>query len=174
MSTIVKKTLRRTAGAAAAGLLALAATLTGTGTAQAAYDPGTQTLWGDEPLYPGWHVSTSYTRLIMQADGNLVLYRTSTPGDWSRATAPWASHTVGCGTKAVMQSDGRLVVRGADGRECASLGWNKGGYAYACLQVTGEQGLHIWYTNTRCGTFTGVTARSLPATTQAELLSDLY
>ncbi|WP_328942656.1 hypothetical protein OG259_14590 [Streptomyces sp. NBC_00250] len=175
MKTIVKKTLRGAAGAAAAGLLAVAGTVAGSGTAQAAYDPGTQTMWGDEPLYPGWHVSTGYARLIMQTDGNLVFYRTNTPGDWSNATPLWHTDTVGCGHKAVMQSDGRLVVRGADGRECASRGRDKGGSAYACLQVgDGPGGLHIWYTNTRCGTFNALTARTLSSTTEDRILSDLY
>ncbi|MFD5328103.1 hypothetical protein [Streptomyces sp. NPDC127092] len=170
---IVKKALRRTAGVVAAGLLALAGTLAGAGTAQAAYDEPTHTLWDDEPLYPGWHVSTAYARLIMQQDGNLVFYRTDTANDWSRATPKWASNTVGCGYKAVMQRDGRLVVRAADGRACATRGWDKGGYAYACLQVSEAQDLHIWYTNQRCGTFTGMTARSL-STTEDKIYSDLY
>ncbi|MEV7280743.1 hypothetical protein [Streptomyces sp. NPDC093111] len=173
--TIVKKTLRRTAGAVAAGLLALAGTLAGSGTAQAAYDPGTHTIWGDEPLYPGWHVSTDYARLIMQGDGNLVFYRTQSAGDWSRATPMWASNTVGCGAKAVMRNDGRLVVYAADGqRECASRGWYKGGSAYACLQVTNEQGLSIWYTNRQCGTFPSISARGFSQTTRDIVYSDLY
>ncbi|MFD8977971.1 hypothetical protein [Streptomyces sp. NPDC059593] len=175
MNTIVKKTLRRATLAAAAGLLAVVGTVAGSGTAQAAYDPRTYTLWGDEPLYQGWHVSTDYARLIMQTDGNLVFYRTTTAGDWSSAKAYWATNTVGCGSKAVMQSDGRLVVRGADGRECASRGQDKGAATYACLQVgEGPGGLHIWYTNTRCGSFTALAGRTLSSTTEDRILSDLY
>lgn len=172
--TITKKALRRTAGAVAAGLLALAGTLAGAGTAQAAYDAGTHTIWNDEPLYPGWHVGTDYARLIMQGDGNLVFYRTMYANDWSRATPMWASNTVGCGTKAVMKTEGRLVVYGADGRECSSRGWNKGSSAYACLQVTNEQGLSIWYTDRQCGSFSGMTARTFTNTSRDIVYSDLY
>ena len=48
-------------------------------------------------------------RLILQADGNLVLYRT----DLNRAL--WATDTVGSGaTRLAMQADGNLVLYAAD------------------------------------------------------------
>ena len=53
------------------------------------------------------------TRLVMQADGNLVLYR----ADDGRAL--WASGTAGQPVnRAVLQADGNLVARAADGRVC--------------------------------------------------------
>ncbi|MFJ3900999.1 hypothetical protein [Streptomyces sp. NPDC090025] len=171
---LTKKFAHRTAGAVAAGLLALAGTLAGAGTAQAAYVERTHTLWDGATLQDGQHVSTDYARLIMQPDGNLVFYRTDRAGDWSHATPKWHTNTYGCGRQATMQSDGRLVVRGANGRECASVGrQGKDGYANACLQVTQEQGLHIWYTNRACGTFSGLDARST-GEDRAVLYSDLY
>src|SRR4029453_6835644 len=53
------------------------------------------------------------TRLGMQADGNLVLYR----ADDGRAL--WGSGTAGQPVnRAVLQADGNLVARAADGRVC--------------------------------------------------------
>ncbi|WP_405979910.1 hypothetical protein [Streptomyces sp. NBC_00158] len=140
---------RRTAGVLAAGLVALAGTVVGAGSAQAAYDPVTHTIWNDEPLYKGWHIDAGDSRLIMQDDGNLVLYRWfNQPG---RTTAKWASNTVGCGEKAVMQSDGNLVVYGRDGRQvCYALNRFKGAYANACLTVTGGVGFGVYYTDESC------------------------
>ena len=43
-------------------------------------------------------------RLVMQGDGNFVLYRTSD------GRALWAANTMGSGKFAIMQSDGNLVV----------------------------------------------------------------
>lgn len=140
---------RRAAGVLAAGVVALAGTAVGAGSAQAAYDPVTHTIWNDEPLYKGWHIDAEDTRLIMQDDGNLVLYRWfDQPG---LKTAKWASNTVGCGDKAVMQSDGNLVVYGRDGRQvCWAYNQFKGSYANACLTVRKQAGFEILYTNDPC------------------------
>lgn len=49
----------------------------------------------------------SRTTLVMQGDGNLVLYESVPPG----RVAVWASATDGrAGSRAVMQGDGNLVV----------------------------------------------------------------
>ncbi|MCX5196079.1 hypothetical protein OOK31_19635 [Streptomyces sp. NBC_00249] len=140
---------RRMAGALAAGVVALTGTLTGAGSAQAAYDPVTHTMWNDEPLYRGWHIDNGdNTRLIMQDDGNLVVYRWF--NDPSRKEVRWASNTVGCGDKAVMQSDGNLVVYGGDGRRvCYARNEFKGSYANGCLSVW-KGGIGIYFTNEPC------------------------
>lgn len=53
------------------------------------------------------------TRLVMQADGNLVLYRVDD------GHALWSSGTAGQpANRAVMQADGNLVARATDGRVC--------------------------------------------------------
>lgn len=139
---------RRTAGALAAGVVAFAGTVVGAGSAQAAYDPVTHTIWNDEPLYKGWHIDAEDTRLIMQNDGNLVVYR----GFDNPATQSvrWASNTDGCGEKAVMQTDGNLVVYGQGGRVCFSLDRFKGSYANACATVARHGGFSVYYTNESC------------------------
>jgi hypothetical protein len=49
-------------------------------------------------------------RLVMQADGNLVLYRILATGG---LTATWSTGTTGANNRVVMQSDGNLVVYNA-------------------------------------------------------------
>ncbi|MEV6954524.1 hypothetical protein [Streptomyces sp. NPDC051183] len=140
-------TARRLAGVLAAGAVAFAGTVVGAGSAQAAYDPVTHTIWNDEPLYKGWHVDNGDTRLIMQDDGNLVLYRGFSNPPTQKAT--WATNTVGCGEKAVMQTDGNLVVYGQGGRVCYALNEFKGSYANACLTVF-SNGFSVYYTDLSC------------------------
>ena len=62
-------------------------------------------------LLPGQSISSDNGRyvLVMQADGNLVYYRTS---DW---TPRWNSQTQSPGALAPMQGDGNLVVYGTNG-----------------------------------------------------------
>ncbi|WP_329525740.1 protein kinase domain-containing protein [Streptomyces sp. NBC_01462] len=57
----------------------------------------------------GKFVKTVRSRLIMQTDGNLVLYDES-------GKARWASRTQGPGNTAVFQADGNLVVYGAQAK----------------------------------------------------------
>ncbi|HKA86663.1 MAG TPA: PAN domain-containing protein [Haliangiales bacterium] len=61
-------------------------------------------LWGNDHLFAGQTVvaPSCYYRLVMQADGNLVLY--------AGRDATWASDTWGRGGYAVMQADGNFVV----------------------------------------------------------------
>ncbi|MFJ7276588.1 hypothetical protein [Kitasatospora sp. NPDC098663] len=136
------KAVRRMAVGVAATALALTGTMLGAGTAQAAYDPVTHTLWNDEPLYPGWHVDSENSRLIMQPDGNLVVYRGyNTPNPlavWNSGT-----HVNHCGYKAVMQSDGNLVVYSASGGVCWSSGTN--GHPGARLVVKRLGGVAIYW-----------------------------
>ncbi|MFE3505987.1 hypothetical protein [Kitasatospora sp. NPDC059160] len=136
------KTLRHLAMAGATTALALAGTMTGTGTAQAALETGNgyTAIYDDEPLYPGWHVDSMTARVIMQPDGNFVVYQKDGSGQFSKVA--FASGTVGCGYKAVMQSDGNLVVYAANGGVCWSLG--TAGHPHAKLMVfdAGRSGVH--------------------------------
>jgi hypothetical protein len=64
-----------------------------------------QTLAVGTVLKPGWWAQAKYTHLVMQPDGNLVIYR-------NRDGAPlWSTGTSGHpGGYAVMQPDGNLVI----------------------------------------------------------------
>ncbi|WP_387319858.1 hypothetical protein, partial [Neobacillus sp. NPDC058068] len=89
------KALRQIALATATTALALAGAVASTGTAEAAIDRATDhvSIWDDEPLYPGWYIESGSTRMIMQPDGNFVVYQFGTD-------VKMASNTVGCGYKA--------------------------------------------------------------------------
>jgi hypothetical protein len=87
-------------------------------------------------------------RLIMQTDGNLVLYKNGTQ-------AIWASNTSGRPyiTKCVMQGDGNLVLY----NDFNTAYWNSGTWqyagAYATIQNDGnfviyQNGVARWHTNT--------------------------
>ena len=94
--------------------------------------------------------SNGRTRLLMQSDGNLVLYRTDT------GAALWHTGTFGKPvTHAIMQTDGNLVLYNSD-RSVAY--WHAGtfGHPGASLQLadTGnlsirtQTGVLLWQTNT--------------------------
>lgn len=86
-------------------------------------------------LYVG---STVYSNdrthvLVMQGDGNLVLYRSGT------SQAPWSSATTGRGgVRAIMQSDGNFVIY--DGANRAVWSSNTAGRpgSYASVENTGK------------------------------------
>ena len=61
-------------------------------------------------------------RLVMQSDGNLVLYNTSSSPVWASGTSGTAGRT------AAFQSDGNLVIYAADG----SSTWNSGTNGHPC------------------------------------------
>ncbi|MEU4120160.1 hypothetical protein AB0F71_37365 [Kitasatospora sp. NPDC028055] len=137
-----KKTVRHMAMAAAAGALALAGTMVSAGTAQADDSVGM-----DEPgvLYQGDRLTAGDTSLIMQGDGNLVLYR----GVPSAPTPVWvAPKTLGCGFKAIMQGDGNFVVYNAYNQPCwASNTFKSNPAGKATLVVANKGGLAIALTN---------------------------
>jgi hypothetical protein len=90
-----------------------------------------------ERLLPGQSLSAGRYRLVMQTDGNLVEYGDNAVYDQSWRVY-WQTRTAGNpGAYVVMQTDGNLVVRAADGRPL----WNSGtaGYpeARAGLVTTG-------------------------------------
>lgn len=113
---------RRLTALAASAVVATAGLLFAGGTAHAAINPEHTAIWDDEPLYADWHLDNGPARLIMQKDGNLVVYVND--------SARWASNTVGCGSKAVMQSDGNLVVYSQNGRACWASGTQRGSRSY--------------------------------------------
>jgi len=77
--------------------------------------------------------NNGYLNLIMQGDGNLVLYRTQ----FGRAL--WASNTVGDPvTHTIMQADGNLVAYSANGAACWAAGTQGHPGAYALLQDDGN------------------------------------
>ncbi|WP_316526726.1 hypothetical protein [Kitasatospora brasiliensis] len=140
------KTVRQLAIAIAATTLALTGTVATAGTAQAAIDneSGLPIVSMGEPgiLYQGQYIETGYTRLILQTDGNLVIYRTAEGGP---SYAKWAAPgTWGCGVKAIMQGDGNFVVYGTNNRFCwASSTFKSSPSKTATLEVYGRGGLGV-------------------------------
>ncbi|MEU7164677.1 hypothetical protein AB0A70_08540 [Streptomyces morookaense] len=122
--------VRRLTGLAASAVLATVGLLATGGTAHAAYDPGAATIWNDEPLMANdWHVDNGPAQLIMQKDGNLVVY--------VNGNARWSANTQNCGVKAVMQTDGNLVVYGQNGHACweSHTAQNQLGTHYAVMKL---------------------------------------
>jgi surface antigen len=111
----------------------------------------THTLQPGQRLYPGdvlYSPAHAY-RLIMQGDGNLVLY--------SGATALWSSRTAGHdGASAVMQGDGNLVVY-----QSGAAIWNSGTAHHngASLDMQDDGNLVIYYSGTAIWS-TGTSASS--------------
>ncbi|WP_308013979.1 hypothetical protein [Streptantibioticus parmotrematis] len=97
-----------------------------------------QTIASNTKMTAGWWTQSTTTRLVMQADGNLVLYRDSD------GVALWSAKSNGnAGAYAYMQSDGNFVVyksTGAPGKGGAL--WSSGTYgnsgAYAVAQNDGN------------------------------------
>ncbi|MFI6144577.1 DNRLRE domain-containing protein [Streptomyces sp. NPDC051109] len=118
-----------------------------------AFQPGTR-------LASGQTYTTPSVKLVMQSDGNLVLYH-RTGGD-GKGGALWASETYGNpGAYAVMQADGNLVVYKQDGGE------GKGGALWASqtygnpgarLQLQADGNLVIYKSGTSSGWQNGLWA----------------
>jgi hypothetical protein len=113
---------------------------------------GVVTLAADQQLNIGDQLvaSNGRTRLLMQSDGNLVLYRVDT------GAALWHSGTFGKpATHALMQTDGNFVLYNGD-RSVAY--WHAGtfGHPGASLQladsgnlaIRAQTGALLWQTNT--------------------------
>ncbi|MFD8598285.1 hypothetical protein ACFV1L_25100 [Kitasatospora sp. NPDC059646] len=136
-STVRVTRKRGAAALAGAALAALLTALGASGTAHAVYDRPTASIWDDEELpNNGAHLDNpgqyGTARLVMQPDGNLVVYY-APDHDFARQYPTWASGTVGCGAKAVIRSDGNLVVLDAGGALC----WESGtaGHPHARLTL---------------------------------------
>jgi hypothetical protein len=97
-----------------------------------------QTIGSGQALKAGWWTQGQLTFLVMQPDGNLVMYRKRD------GAAIWSSRTYGHpGAYAVMQSDGNLVVyRKGGGPTTGGSLWasNTSGHsgAYAVMQDDGN------------------------------------
>ncbi|MEU9041836.1 MULTISPECIES: hypothetical protein [unclassified Kitasatospora] len=136
------KTLRRAAIGMAAGVMALVGTMASAGTAQAATGYGASL---SEPgiLYQADYLSNGDTRLIMQGDGNLVLYRGYPSAPYPVWSAPGS---LGCGQKTIMQGDGNVVVYGANNRVCwASNTFKDNPNELATLGVADRGGLVVTF-----------------------------
>ncbi|MCA6091343.1 hypothetical protein LE181_04050 [Streptomyces sp. SCA3-4] len=107
------KATTRAATLAASAVLATAALLATSDTARAADGNAAATLSTGESLSPGDRLGTGDTHLVMQGDGDLVLY---TAGAGGSAPQPrWRSGTTGEGNRAALRADGNLVVTAKDG-----------------------------------------------------------
>jgi hypothetical protein len=97
-----------------------------------------QTIRSGQTLKPGWWTQGQRTFLVMQPDGNLVMYRKRD------GAAIWSTRTSGHpGAYAVMQSDGNLVVyRKGGGPSTGGALWSSRTYghpgAYAIMQDDGN------------------------------------
>jgi hypothetical protein len=97
-----------------------------------------QTIRSGQTLKPGWWTQGQRTFLVMQPDGNLVMYRKRD------GAAIWSTRTSGHpGAYAVMQSDGNLVVyRKGGGPSTGGAVWSSRTYghpgAYAIMQDDGN------------------------------------
>ncbi|RKE21063.1 glycoside hydrolase domain-containing protein [Streptomyces sp. TLI_171] len=94
---------------------------------------GPSAFGGGRRFTAGQWTQSATTRLVMQADGNLVLYRRSD------GAALWSSNTWGhAGAYALMQADGNLVVYRAGRSDPGGALWSTGTWgnagAYAVLQ----------------------------------------
>ncbi|MFD4661615.1 hypothetical protein ACFWP2_39095 [Kitasatospora sp. NPDC058444] len=134
------KKLRQLAIGAATATLALTGVLAGAGNATAA--DGYQMVRMQEPgvLYKNTKLSVGDTQLVMQNDGNLVMYVTDPSGG---VTAPWSTRSVGCGDRAIMQGDGNFVVYDSNNRVCWANNTFKSGPGTAALELHSGGGLHI-------------------------------
>ncbi|WEO96705.1 hypothetical protein A6P39_023255 [Streptomyces sp. FXJ1.172] len=108
-----------------------------------------------QKLQGGWWAQTQYVRLVMQPDGNFVMYRKRD------GKAIWSAGTYGhTGAYAYMQSDGNLVVYSSSGSALWSTHTNGHSGAYALLQSDANfvvytstggpgKGGALWASNTR-------------------------
>lgn len=94
-------------------------------------------------------------RLVLQSDGNFVIYHLSNGGQSSQAV--WASKTNGRAVRATMQADGNLVLFHSLGVSSWSSGTNKTSNEGASLilqdngnaVICAKDGRNIWATGTR-------------------------
>ncbi|MGW1049393.1 hypothetical protein [Streptomyces sp. NPDC002521] len=113
------------------------------------------TIGSGQKLYGGWWAQAKYTRLVVQPDGNVVLYRKRD------GKAIWSTGTSGhSGAYAYMQSDGNLVVYPSSGSALWSTHTSGHSGAYATEQSDGNfvvyaasggpgKGGALWASNTR-------------------------
>ncbi|MCZ4515756.1 hypothetical protein O3Q52_48155, partial [Streptomyces sp. ActVer] len=85
---------------------------------------GTKTVYATSVLQAGQSWSTNRIRLVMQSDGNLVVYN-------EKNKPIWASMTFGPNHRAIFQEDGNLVVHNGDDRPI----WASRSHGYANAQL---------------------------------------
>ncbi|MFI9786349.1 hypothetical protein ACIHEI_23065 [Kitasatospora sp. NPDC051984] len=151
---------RATAALLGAAVIALAAPA-GTATATPPASQSTN-LPNGAKLVPGQSMVSGETELVMQWDGNLVLYLVGDTGH--RGPVLWASGTYNNpGAYAYMQPDGNFVVyRQGGGPATGGALWSTGSWghpeAYAYL-LNGQLGVsgwsRYWYSHTGPGPFDG-------------------
>ncbi|MFF4160696.1 hypothetical protein [Streptomyces sp. NPDC001678] len=108
-------TLTGQASAAAPGHTSSANGTTGATAASGARTMASQVLYAPFVLERGQSVTSDTAQLVMQSDGNLVVY-----DEFGRAR--WDSKTVNSGWRAVFQEDGNFVVYTRSGKAV----WNSG------------------------------------------------
>ncbi|MFE7660944.1 hypothetical protein [Streptomyces celluloflavus] len=114
-------------------------------------DAGVAVLGADGRLDAGAELTSlrKTTSLVMQPDGNLVLYAVTTPGGPKHPL--WESKTSGNpGAYAVMQADGNFVVyRKGGGPAAGGALWNSQTYGAknAKLRLTSDGDLSVWGDN---------------------------
>lgn len=91
--------------------------------------------------------------LVMQTDGNLVVYAVGASTDSENANRPiWASHTNSKGgTVAKMQGDGNFVVYAAGGAPVWASNTNGHGNSFVRMQDDGNMVIYqaIWASNSK-------------------------
>ncbi|MFD4551883.1 hypothetical protein [Streptomyces sp. NPDC058466] len=103
------------------------------------WDYPPQSIAGGTTLKSGWSTQASLTRLVMQSDGNLVMYRLRD------GAAIWSTHTSGHpGAYAVMQTDGNFVVYDAANRFL----WNSNTVSPGAWAILQNDGNFVVYKST--------------------------
>jgi hypothetical protein len=134
--------------------------------------PATDTLTNNSTLLQGEYLVSQANSLYLtiQADGNLVVYRS---GDFNSRFSVWASNTNGKGTgpfRCVMQSDGNLVVYDSGNRPTWASNTNGKGVGPYRLVMQNDHNLVIydsanhptWASNTYQASTGGACPSSLP------------
>ncbi|MFD8479385.1 hypothetical protein [Kitasatospora sp. NPDC059673] len=151
---------RATAALLGAAVIALAAPV-GTAAATPPASESTNLLSGQK-LVPGQSMISGESELVMQQDGNLVLYLDGDNGH--RGPVLWASGTYGNpGAYAYMQPDGNLVIyRQGGGPDSGGALWSTGTWGHPGSNAAllngwlGVSGANLyWYSHTGPGPFAG-------------------
>ncbi|MEU8718645.1 protein kinase [Streptomyces sp. NPDC048663] len=108
--------------------------------------PPSLTVSAPRTLKAGEYLQSAHAKLIIQKDGNLVVYD-------ERNQPRWASHTSGQGNSLAFQEDGNLVVYEADGRAVWASNTDSSPGAHLELRADGDvvvsAGDHdLWHTRT--------------------------
>ncbi|MER6442781.1 protein kinase [Streptomyces sp. NPDC001185] len=108
--------------------------------------PPSLTVSAPRTLKTGEYLQSAHAKLIIQKDGNLVVYD-------ERNQPRWASHTSGQGNSLAFQQDGNLVVYRADGRAVWASNTGSSPGAHLELRADGDVVVSagdrdLWHTST--------------------------